>query len=92
MGLNLTCASTVVMCEPWWNPFAEDWRVTVCTASASRRYADRNPNPEPNHNHNHNTDLKPTPKPDPHPHPKAVRVLRLAVADTVEDRSLPLSP
>ena len=24
VGLNLTCASTVVMCEPWWNPFAED--------------------------------------------------------------------
>ena len=24
VGLNLTCANTVVMCEPWWNPFAED--------------------------------------------------------------------
>ena len=23
MGLNLTMASTVVLCEPWWNPFAE---------------------------------------------------------------------
>ena len=24
VGLNLTCASTVIMCEPWWNPFAEE--------------------------------------------------------------------
>ena len=24
VGLNLTAASTVVLCEPWWNPFVEE--------------------------------------------------------------------
>ena len=24
VGLNLTCANHVILCEPWWNPFAED--------------------------------------------------------------------
>ena len=24
VGLNLTCASTVILVEPWWNPFAEE--------------------------------------------------------------------
>ena len=48
--------------------------------------------PKPNPNHNPNPVLKPTPKPDANPHPKAVRVLRLAVADTVEDRIMPLEP
>lgn len=24
VGLNLTCASTVILTEPWWNPFVEE--------------------------------------------------------------------
>jgi len=24
VGLNLTAATTVVLCEPWWNPFVEE--------------------------------------------------------------------
>ena len=24
VGLNLTCASTVLLAEPWWNPFVEE--------------------------------------------------------------------
>ena len=93
MGLNLTCASTVVMCEPWWNPFAEDQacdRVHRIGQQKVRRPQHQYPKPNPNHNPN--PELKPTPIPDAIPPPKAVRVLRLAVADTVEDRITPLEP
>ena len=57
VGLNLTCANTVVMCEPWWNPFAEDQ-----AADRAHRIGQQ----------------------------KEVRVLRLAVPGTVEDRILQL--
>ena len=94
VGLNLTCASTVVMCEPWWNPFAEDQacdRVHRIGQQKVRR--PRNLNiPSLTTTTTPHPDLRPTPKPDANPAPKAVRVLRLAVADTVEDRIMPLEP
>ena len=57
VGLNLTVANTVVLCEPWWNPYVEEQAIDRVHRIGQT---------------------------------KPVRVLRLAVPDTVEDRILRL--
>jgi len=57
VGLNLTEATTVVLCEPWWNPFAEEQAV-----DRAHRIGQHRP----------------------------VRVVRLSIAGTVEERILAL--
>ena len=57
VGLNLTVAQTVILCEPWWNPFVEEQAIDRIHRIGQTR---------------------------------PVRVLRLAIPDTVEDRILRL--
>ena len=57
VGLNLTCATTVILTEPWWNPFVEEQAI-----DRTHRIGQTKP----------------------------VRVLRLAISDTVEERILGL--
>ena len=40
VGLNLTCANTVILTEPWWNPFAEEQvRITSSVSHLHRASA-----------------------------------------------------
>ena len=57
VGLNLTCANHVILCEPWWNPFAEEQAM-----DRAHRIGQTRP----------------------------VRVVRLAIANTVEERVMKL--
>ena len=41
VGLNLTCANTVVLAEPWWNPFAEEQAIDRCHRIGQSRYKSR---------------------------------------------------
>ena len=57
VGLNLTCANHVILCEPWWNPFAEEQAM-----DRAHRIGQTRP----------------------------VRVVRLAISNTVEERVMKL--